>query len=56
MCEPASTGSRQRSVSLHVWADCLPSWSAMCPHHDAWSRLASVGESTAIEILILAYA
>jgi len=53
MCEPIRAGSRQRSVSLRVWADCLLTRPV---EQDGCSGLANVGSLTVIEIRILAYA
>ncbi len=56
MCEPVSTGPRQRSVSFHVWADGLPSWPAVSLRQNGDTAAANVGKSAVIEILVLACA
>jgi hypothetical protein len=56
MFQPGTAGPRQRSMSLHVWADCLPTWPAVSLCQNGDIAAANVGRSAAVEILILAYA
>ena len=54
MCEPKMVGPRQRSVSLHIWTDCLPTWLAVSLRQNGDIAAANVGKSAVIEILVLA--
>ncbi len=56
MCEPASTGPRQRSVSLHVGADGMPTWPAVSLRQNGDIAAANVDKLAVIEIRGLAYA
>jgi hypothetical protein len=56
MCEPGMAGPRQRSVSLHVWTNSSTELNCGVSTSRCVSWLASIGESTVIEIRVLAYA